>query len=163
MNLLELNNTYGTLISIDDIQMKCGTFYITAQTEKKGIIYFTTYGGDDGYRYDPDTLDWEFHINAGMKITATPFQETERTYSQENLYGRTAKKMYKKYGKLLSMKIIHHWKYCVDGLIFVEKRSTPMNIRLSECYDDFLKINTFATSWDDLYPHEQIPYIYKSQ
>ena len=151
-------DTYGDLTSIDDVQMKDGKFYITATAEKNKVI-FVTGGSGDEYRYSPDSLHWINHIYAGIEI----LPRLPEIITIKHI-GHTSKsrQMKNKYGKIKSMKIIHHWKYFVDGQIFVKKRIEPLDIRLSTCYNEFLSINTFNLSWDELYPNDQIPHVYES-
>ena len=158
-NLEHLLNTYGELTSVDNVQMKDGRFYITASTETHKNIYFVTGGEDEAYRYSPNALRWNSHICVGLEILNTvPPIISQKTFGRSD----KSKQMFTKYGDILSINILHHWKYYVDGQIFVQNRTTPLSVRLSTCYDEFLDINTFDLSWDTLYPVDQIPYVYES-
>lgn len=159
-----LVDKYGNIKSITNIQLRNGRYDITADTEKGSTVYFSTGGKDEDYKYSCGSHDWGEHVCHGLTLGdfhETSFKIPIIDVSERSLkpHGIRAKQMYKRYGTLLSIKIIDQWKYHVDGEITVSKRDKPVPIRLSRWYDEYLNIDTYKLSWDDLMGEDQPPYI----
>lgn len=158
-----LEETYGKILSLSDIQMQDCRFDITAETEKKRTVYFKTGGGDEDYRYFVTSLSWDEHVYGGLdldRFTEIPFGKP--VPSEYKPYRRCAKQMYKKYGKILSIKITSSYKYVVNGEMTVEKSDKPLKICLSRWYDEYCKIDTSKLDWDEFLPEQSAPFIEES-
>ena len=159
-----LKNKYGNINTISNIQMANCRYYITAETEKAGKVYFKTGGGEEDYKYSPESTDWNEHIYGGLEEKRFYTEPHVPTISETKPYYSEAKKLFKKYGKLLSINITDHWKYYVNAEIIVEKRDHPIKVRLSASYDRYCKINTFDVSWDRLVERDcDHTYVYETE
>jgi hypothetical protein len=147
----ELEEKYGMIISITNIQMKNCKYNITAETNKGRTVYFTTGDGFDDYKYSPESKDWTEHVHGGLtmkKFQDIPFKlGTPSEISLSNRYSN----LYKVYGRILSINITGHWKYVTNAEITFEKKDEPISITLSEDYDDYCLVDTYDLSWNSIF------------
>ena len=140
--LTRLEEKYGNFISTN-IQLQNCQYDITAETEKAGTVYFST-GGDDCYKYSPESHSWKEHIYGGLteeRFSTEPFE----LGNSENSYQNNA--LEKKLGRIMSINIISYWKYEVDALITIENKETPISVRLCVDFDGYCNIDTYDLSW----------------
>lgn len=156
--LTYISEKYGDIQSISDIQLKDGVWYITAESEKAGAVYFSTGNGDDPYKYTPESLSWEEHIYGGLTLECFGKTSPIAMVQKEKPYGIRATQMYEKYGNIISIKITSHWKYYVRGEITVEKKDKPVPVVFSTSYSEFLAIDTTSLSWDTLMGEDHPPF-----
>ena len=151
--LNNLENTYGKIISISNIQLSHGQYDITCDTEKRGTVYFSTGGGFDDYKYSPVSKSWSEHVYGGLTLDRfrnVPFvfgKSKDDGYPKNNWI----KSLRKKYGKVLSIRVTDHWKYKVEGEITVEKRDRPVKVLLCRELGGYCDIDTYNVSWSSVF------------
>ena len=148
MDLLpKLEEKYGNITRITNIQLKDCEYYFTVETEKAGTVYFSINAGDR-YKYSPESDSWKEHIYAGLteeSFRTEPFEFSNSETSYET------NSFQEKLGKIMSINIISHYKYEVDALITIENKVTPISVRLSLDYDGYCDINTYDLSWNSVF------------